>query len=174
MSAAESGRSAPAPGEPVFFDAVLRPYRSLSRLGFAVMMVCVTAAGALIGVAFLLAGAWPVTGFCGLEILLLYVFFRLNYRDGRAYETVRVTDRALTVRRVAPNGRAETWRVPPFWLRVSMDDPPAHNSQITLSTHGRTLIIGAFLTPHERLDLARAIDAALAECRQAPHPCGPA
>ncbi len=174
MSAAESGRSAPAPGERVFFDAVLRPYRSLSRLGFAILMVGVAVGGGVIGVTFLLAGAWPVTGFCGLEILLFYGFFRLNYRDGRAYETVRLTDRALTVRRVAPNGRAETWRVPPFWLRVSMDDPPAHHSQITLATHGRSLRIGAFLTPHERLDLARAIRAALAKYRQAPHPGAPA
>ncbi len=170
MSAAESGRSAPARGERVFFDAVLRPYRSLSRLGFAVMMASVAAAGSLIGVGFLLAGAWPVTGFCGLEILLFYVFFRLNYRDGRAYETVRLTDAALTMRRVAPNGRAETWRVPPFWLRVSMDDPPAHHSRITLASHGRSLRIGAFLTPRERLDLARALRAALAEYRQAGAP----
>ncbi len=168
MSAVESGRSPPAPGERVFFDAVLRPYRSLSRLGFAIMMGCVAAGGTLIGVTFLLAGAWPVTGFCGLEILFLYVFFRLNYRDGRAYETVRLTDAAMTVRRVAPNGRAETWRVPPFWLRVSMDDPPAHHSQITLASHGRSLRIGGFLTPQERLDLAHALRAALAEYRQAP------
>ena len=174
MSAADSGRSPSVPGERVFFDAVLRPHRSLSRLGFAVLMTGVAAGGGVIGVAFFLAGAWPVTGFCGLEILLFYVFFRLNYRDGRAYETVRLTDRALTVRQVAPNGRAETWRVPPFWLRVSMDDPPAHHSQITLAPHGRSLRIGAFLAPHERLDLARAIRAALDQYRQAPHPCGPA
>ncbi len=174
MSAVESGRSPSAPGERVFFDAVLRPYRSLSRLGFAIMMVSAAAGGGIIGVTFLLAGAWPVTGFCGLEILLFYGFFRLNYRDGRAYETVRLTDRALTVRRVAPNGRAETWRVPPFWLRVSMDDSPAHHSQIILNTHGRSLRIGAFLTPHERLDLARALRAALTEYRQAPHPGAPA
>jgi len=174
MSAAAPDRSPPAPGERVFFDAVLRPYRSLSRLGFAVMMGCVAGGGVAVGVAFLMAGAWPVTGFCGLEILLLYVFFRLNYRDGRAYETVRLTDDALTVRRVAPSGRAETWRFQPFWLRVSIDEPPAHHSQITLASHGRTLAIGAFLTPHERLELARAIRAALAEYRHAPHPCAPA
>jgi uncharacterized membrane protein len=174
MSGDDHDRSPSARGERVFLDAVLRPYRSLSRPGFAIMMVCVAGGGGLIGVTFLLAGAWPVTGFCGLEILLIYVFFRLNYRDGRAYETVRLTDRALTVRRVAPNGRAETWRLPPFWLRVSMDDPPGQFSQISLATHGRSLRIGAFLTPHERLDLARAIRAALNEYRQAPHPCGAA
>ncbi len=171
---AESGRSPSAPGERVFFDAVLRPHRSLSRLGFVILMVSVAAGGGIIGVAFLLAGAWPVAGFCGLEILLFYVFFRLNYRDGRAYETVRLTDRALTVRRVAPDGRTETWRVPPFWLRVTMDDPPEQFSQITLATHGRSLRIGAFLTPQERLDLARAIRAALDQYRHAPHPGAPA
>ena len=63
MSAAESGRSPPARGERVYFDAVLLPFRSLSRPGFALLMVSVAAAGGVIVLTFLLAGASPVTGF---------------------------------------------------------------------------------------------------------------
>ena len=32
---------------------------------------------------FLLAGAWPVFGFFGLDVLLVYWAFRLNYRRAR-------------------------------------------------------------------------------------------
>ena len=43
-----------------------------------------------------------------------------------------------------------------------MDDPPDHGSQLILSSHGRSLVVGSFLTPAERLDLARALRHALA------------
>ncbi|HET8726317.1 MAG TPA: DUF2244 domain-containing protein, partial [Alphaproteobacteria bacterium] len=48
-----------------------------------------------------------------------------------------------------------------YWLRVSMDDPPGHESQVILSSHGQSLVVGAFLTPEERLDFARALRSAL-------------
>ena len=40
--------------------------------------------------AVLLTGAWPVMGFFGLDVLLVYVAFKLNYRSGRLYETVEL------------------------------------------------------------------------------------
>jgi uncharacterized membrane protein len=173
-SVSEPPVAPPAKKERVFFDAVLHPHRSLSPAGFAIVMSCVALAGLTLGTVFLLAGAWPVFGFCGLEIVLLYVLFRLNYREARRHETVRLTDAALVVRRVAPSGSVKTWRFQPYWLRVSIDDPPRHHSQITLTSHGRSLVIGAFLTPAERLELATAIRDALESCRQAPPPCAPA
>jgi uncharacterized membrane protein len=54
-----------------------------------------------------------------------------------------------------------------------MDDPPSHDSQLSLVSHGKRLIIGAFLTPDERLEVARALSAALAESRSAVHPAPP-
>ncbi len=153
------------PSVRVLFDAVLQPHRSLSPDGFRILMGCVVLAGMGIGTVFLVAGAWPVFGFCGLEILLFYVLFRLNYRDGRRREYVTLTDQALTVRRTRPDGRSQTWRFQPFWLQVAIDEPPEHHSQITLSSHGRSLVIGSFLTPQERLGLAAAIRQALTDCR---------
>ena len=32
------------------------------------------------GMVFLIAGAWPVVGFLGLDVLLVYWAFRANYR----------------------------------------------------------------------------------------------
>ena len=58
-----------------------------------------------LGVFFLLQGAWPVLGFFGLDIALLYLAFRLSYRSGRLRETIRVTADEVVVRRIAPNGR---------------------------------------------------------------------
>ena len=120
------------------------------------------------GAAFLVMGAWPIFGFCGAEWLLFYVCFRLNYRAARLRERVRLTPGLLTVERCDPRGRVQSWSFQPYWLRVEMDDPPEHESQLSLASHGRRVVIGSFLSPHERLDLAEALRSALARAKQAP------
>jgi uncharacterized membrane protein len=51
-------------------------------------MIALGAISFITGVLFLAAGAWPVLGFFGLDVLLVYIAFRLNYRSGRLYETL--------------------------------------------------------------------------------------
>ena len=60
------------------------------------------------------------------------------------------------------------WSFQPAWLQILMDDPPDLGNQLTLRSHGNCLVIGSFLTPGERLDLARALRSALAETRAVP------
>ncbi len=159
----ESGRG------PVIFDALLTPHRSLGRRGFVVFMCAFCAVSFLAGLAFFLLGAWPVPGFLGLDVLLVYVAFKINHRRARMYETVRLTHDDLTVERVDPRGRRRAWRFQPGWLQVLMDDPPRHDSKLVLRSHGRSLAIGGFLTPQERLDLARALCEALERARRPAH-----
>ena len=94
------------PQEPSRFSAVLTPHRSLGPKGFMVLMGAVCAVSFGTGLFFYLLGAWPVVGFMGLDVALIYVAFRLNFRALRLYETVDLTPDALTVTRVAPSGEA--------------------------------------------------------------------
>ena len=103
-----------APGAPVIFDAVLAPSRSLGRMGFIAVMAGVIVVSVGLGTYFLLQGAWPVFGFFGLDIALVYLAFRLSYRSGRLREFLRVTADEVAVRRVAPNGRTTEWRFNPI------------------------------------------------------------
>jgi uncharacterized membrane protein len=151
------------------FDAVLHPHRSLSPAGFVILMVCISAVSFATGIVFLLAGAWPIFGFFGLDVLLLYIAFRLNYRSGRLYETLHLTHERLTVQRVLPSGEIRRWIFQPYWVRVQMHDPPRRESRLTLSSHGQSLAIGSFLTPEERLEVARALSAALVLSRRPVH-----
>jgi uncharacterized membrane protein len=160
----------PAGGVPASFDAVLYPNRSLSSFGFYLLMGGIVLASVAIGAAFTLAGAWPVTGFLGLDVLLLYLAFRWNYRAGRCAELIRLDRDGLCVRQVRPSGRTREWRFEPHWVRVTMDDPPRHDSQLVLSSHGRALAIGAFLTAEERLEVANALRTALRAHRRIAHP----
>ena len=156
--------------EEVLFDAELTPHRSLPPEGFVLLMGLIGLISFAAGAMFFVVGAWPVVGFLGLDLLLIYLAFRASYRSGRAYETLRLTRRDLTLKRVDSWGRAQRWQLPSTWLQVLVDDTPQHQSQLTLRSHGRSLIVGSFLTPEERVDLARALRQALAKGRCAPAP----
>jgi uncharacterized membrane protein len=154
----------PAEPAPALFDAVLYPNRSLGRFGFHLLIAAIVLVSAAIGAAFVLAGAWPVTGFLGADVLLLYLAFRWNYRQGRRAEFIRLHGAELAVSRVEPNGDRREWRFDAHWVRVVIDDA----SQLTLRSHGRSLAIAAFLSPEERVELGRALGAALAAHREPP------
>ncbi len=146
---------------PLYFHAVLYPHRSLSRAGFLIVMGIMAGVSLIIGTVFLLMGAWPVFGFYGLDVLLVYLAFRWNYRQGRLREIIRLNDTELEIIRVLPGGRQQRFVFVPYWVRIELDDPPDHDSYIHLRSHGQDTIIGAFLTPEERTDLVSALRAAL-------------
>ncbi len=152
----------------LLFDAELTPHRSLSPRGFVILMtaVCVVSFGA--GLAFFLVGAWPVIGFMGADVLLIYAAFKINYRHGRMSETLQLSRSRLTVKRYSHWGEVKTWEFQPYWLQVLIDDPVGPDSQLVLRSHGLALTIGAFLAPHERAELAVALKQALTDARSHP------
>ena len=156
----------------VLFQALLHPHRSLSPRGFYILMGVVAAVSFTVGGVFFTAGAWPIVGFYGLDVLLVYLFLRANYRSALVYERIRLTEEQLTIERGDHRGLQATYRFQPYWLKVTMDDPPEHHSQLVLTSHGRSLVVGAFLSPDERADFARALTRALGRARlgQTPHP----
>jgi uncharacterized membrane protein len=155
--------------EPPIFSAVLTPYRSLGGYEFWVFIVvaCVLVLSA--GIVFLVLGAWPVFIFCGLDIVLLYLAFRANYRAGRAYEEVTVTPTALTVRKIGPGGDVSEWSANPVWVRLDREVHAEFGVQrLALVTRGSAFPIGAFLGPDEKASFASALSAAIYEAKRGP------
>ena len=152
----------PEQDEDIKFSAVLQPHRSLSPDGFVIVMAFIAIISFVAGVAFLIMGAWPVLGFFGLDVLLIYWAFKANYRAARMCETVDVTDETVIVRRFDKNGHVREWSFQPYWLRVEMREDDDTCGPLTLTSHGRRLIIGAFLSADERREFAHALRAALA------------
>lgn len=151
----------PVSEDTLFFDARLYPHRSLKPKGFLILMIGVSLVSFAAGFAFFRMGAWPIPGFFGLDVILLYLAFRLNYRAGRLGEALQLDRDALVVRRFLPGGRVRTWQFEPYWVRVQMDDPPRRESQLTLTSHGKRLTVASYLTPRERLEIALALREAL-------------
>ncbi len=167
-----SGPPSDLPPTAPLFEATLYPHRSLPREGFWILMAAVAAVSFTMGLICAAAGAWPVFGFFGLDVALLYWAFRANYRDGQLLEHVRLTREELTIRRIHPNGQVEDWRLQPYWLNVdavpTQEEIGAPLAEVRLSSHGRSLAIGRFLTDDERDAFSAELRAALARCRSLP------
>ncbi len=161
---ADGEKSGPEDDEPLF-SAVLTPHRSLSPNGFFLLMAAVAAVSFTAGIAFLMAGAWPVLGFFGLDVLLVYWAFRVNYRSARLYEQVNLTSDRLTLTRVSPSGREKSWEFNPYWVRCHILARSGRASQLSLRSHGKTLIFGSFLSSEEKEDFATSLSGALQDAR---------
>lgn len=147
------------------FSAILTPHRSLSRRGFGVLMAFVAVVCFGAGLFFLALGAWPIFGFFGLDIVLVYVAFRVNYKSGREYETVELTPQELTLTRVSSRGLSDRKVFNPYWVRVLLSEWPDGRTVLRLASHGEETVFGRFLTDEERRDFAGALKAALVEAR---------
>jgi len=169
MTPDNSRRDADPFAEPPIFAATITPHRSLGATGFLVLMLATSAVGFVSGMMFLIIGAWPVFGFLGLDVLLLYVAFRANFRAARAYEEVTVTPSELTVRKVSHHGSVREWTLNPVWVRL---DRVVHEEfgieRLFLVSYGRRLSIAGFLSPDEKASFATALSSALGEARRGP------
>jgi uncharacterized membrane protein len=153
-----------APGE-LQFRAILTPHRSLTPTGFLILMSALSAISFVTGVVFLTMGAWPVTGFFGLDVLLVYIAFKLSYRSGRLCEIVELTPAKLSLTRVHPSGRREQFHCNPYWARVNLHEAPDGRTDLKLMSQGREEALGRFLTEDERRDFARVLKGVLVEAR---------
>ncbi len=155
--------------EPTIFSAVITPHRSLPRAGFLVLMAAFGAVSFIAGMVFLIAGAWPVFGFFGVDVALLYWAFRLNYRHAGAYEEVKVTPSALTIRKVSHRGRAREWVLNPLWVRLDITEIHEFGiERLFLVARGKQLAIASFLGPDEKANFAKELSAALSEAKRGP------
>ena len=159
MNETNTGYAADEP----FFKALLTPHRSLGRTGFMLLMGALLFSWAVIGVIFLSHGAWPVFGYFGLDVIGLYIAFRLNYRAARAREEVSVSRTSLDIHKVAPSGRTEDYRFNPFWARFSVSRHSEIGiTRMSVEGQGQNVPIGGFLNPDDRESFATAFGRALA------------
>lgn len=150
------------------FDLILRPHRSLSPTGFWIIMAIMGTWSFAGGIVFWLVGAWPVIGFVGLDVALVWWAFRASYGDGRTRERLRHAEGILTIERMNKRGAVDSQSLPTQWLQVRLEPGAAGTRQLVLASHGRQLVIGAFLPPEEREVLAEILREGLARSRRLP------
>ena len=158
--------------KPAIFDLELRPNRSMPERHFWRMIAGVAVIFLAMGVRFLLLGAWPILPFMLVDLVLLWWAMRASYRSGRASEHLRLDSEGLELVRVAAHGQVRRTRIEPHWARVELEELGADQNRLWLtapnpsgSTRARHAI-GAFLSPGERAEIARVIEAGLTTFRE--------
>ena len=155
--------------EPTLFSATITPHRSLSRTGFVLVMALLGGISFVGGIVFFIIGAWPVVGFLGFDVLLVYWAFRANYRAAAAYEQVTITPSELHLRKVSHRGQAAEWTFNPLWTRLEHETHEEFGLlRLSLVSRGWRLVVASFLGPKEKESFAAALSGALAEAKRGP------
>ncbi len=154
---------------PPVFTAVLHPHRSLGLRGLRLVMVLVALASIVASIPFIVLGFWPVAGFYGLDVAILYVALRASANEAKSYEEVWLSPLALVLRKVPFGGRPREWRFNPVWTTLHRDVHHEFGVQrLAITSRGQTVAIGQFLTPDEKADFGDALGKALAKARRGP------
>ena len=147
---------------------ILTPYRSLSQPGFLVLMGAIGFISFVTGVVFAMLGAWPVLGFFGLDVVLIWFAFRRNYRSGRQLEIIEIEDGKLTLTHVDVRGRSRSTALTAAWVDVRLRRGGDGRTAIALASHGVEHAFGGFLTDEEKVELAPVLREALLFARGGP------
>lgn len=150
------------------FRAILHPHRSLSRSGFMLLLGFIGFVSLATSIAFTVIGAWPVMGFYGLDLLALYVAFKVNYHAGKAYELVELSPEVLKITQVQPSGRSLSFDFNPYWVKVLLNEWPDGSADLKLASHGKEFEFARFLNAEEKKDFAQALRDALTIARSTP------
>lgn len=146
------------------FSVTLMPYRSLGSRGFLIVMLLICSISFAAGLFFFLMGAWPVVGFFGLDIVLIYAAFKWNYHSGKQREFIEVTDKELVITHVSAWGRSRNWRFNRYWVRIEhavLRDEKYQNPPLFVTSHGQKIEIARFLPPEEKVEFGKVLRDAL-------------
>jgi len=156
-----------APAEPVLFQAVCTPPRSLTQRGFGVFAVLLGVLSAVLGVVFLVMGAWPVLPFLGAEVAFALGMILLHVRGAaRRSELLLLVPGRLSVARTDARGRREEIVLDPYWARLTHREVPGHAGTLLLESRGRVVEIGRDLAAEDKASLHQALQGALVRARR--------
>ena len=148
------------------FAATLTPHRSLSPRGKRVVIGLIAALALVPGIVFYVAGAWPVVGFMGLDVVAIWVALTVSMRGGKAYEVVTLWPGTLELKKVDAKGTEDVQTFSPFAVRFVIDRD--FNERVTglwLKERDERTALGAFLSPEEKLSFSKAFGTALRKAR---------
>lgn len=148
-----------------YLDLTLWPNPPLGRKGLRILFGSFGFLSLAISLFFFAMGAWPIVGFFGLDLLGLYVAFKVVARRAEAREYVRLDHKDLIIRHEPPSGQARETRLEPVFARVVLEPLGRDDLRLYLGEGRRNYEIGHFLCADEKAELADKIKSALSAWR---------
>jgi len=114
----------------------------------------------LVATGFVLAGAWPVLPFAGIECIALFLAYCWLQRHDRDYELIAIDGDNVVVE-TQNGGKVERRQLSRYWARVVIEDEAGRRTRVFLRSHGRELEFGRLLSDDAKTSLARRLRAGL-------------
>jgi uncharacterized membrane protein len=118
-------------------------------------------AGVLVGFGLGPLRAWPVVGWVSVTFFGLALALWVNHRSARMAEIIEINPDVVHVARFGPATARHEERFNAAWLRISVRSDRTVADRVTLCESGRSMSIGEFLSPQERIALTEALKASL-------------
>jgi uncharacterized membrane protein len=147
------------------FEFRLRPDRSITAAGLAVFFLVLASASVVVAGFSAWQGNLFAPAFAALELTLVWLVLRHVWRrQDRLQERIALTREALTVARQPPGDEVSFH---PYWVRIERDPGGGATARrrLLLTSHGRSVEVGAFLGDDERGQLERLLAGALGALR---------
>lgn len=149
------------------FTAILRPHRSLSPQALAWVIGLTALAGILVSIPFYLMGAWPIVGFMGVDVILIWLAFRINAAEARNEEQIFLSRVRLFIRNLDWRGKSRETALNPRWSRLEREEHPEWGLERLCVVQGRARHeVARCLGREDRADFADAFARALAEAKR--------
>ena len=155
--------------EAPFISIRLVPNRSLDSNGTKVVFAVIACGFMLPIIPFIGSPiGTTLTIFSGLTFYLFLTLLQKNFQQGSTFEEILISKRKIKVVHQEKNKEQLTWECNPYWTKVHLDiNNPRLKNYLTLAGKGKHIELGAFLSPHERLELRDKIQNALAKANSA-------
>jgi uncharacterized membrane protein len=148
------------------FAAKLTPHRSMGRKGARAVIVLAVILATIPGIIFFSMGAWPIVGFMGLDVALIWWAMSASQRDGKRYEEVTLWPDQLELKQVDGAGKETLTRFNPYFVKLVIDrDYNERTVALHLRTRDRDMVLGSFLDQDEKASFAKAFGTALKRAR---------
>ena len=147
------------------WSVTLTPHRSLTQQGFVALMAMIIGINLVGALAFVAAGAWPILGFLGLDVALIWWALRQNIADGKCVERISIAGDTVYLQRLSASGEKFETTFNRHWLRVTLEWDASRElvGRLLLFYRGKSTEIASFLGAEERKSLAAHLKAALAQ-----------
>ena len=142
-----------------YLDLVLYPNKSLSLTSMLFLSSIFVILSFLISLYFINNGAWPVGAFLFLDLIIILLAFKINYKNSKRYERIILNEK-LFIKKINFKGIEETIKIEPSWLRLKVKCNN-NSGHLEIISKGKSQIIGNYLNVGELKKLAKEIKKAL-------------
>lgn len=137
----------------------LRPPRALTARQFGILFAVLSGAMWVVaGMAWMVGNAYA-PAFALLDTVIVAAALRWMWRLGERDEWIEIGPQAVSVRRFQEEAVAFTAH--PYWVRLRLY---GDGERIELSSSGKRCVVGSFLGPGERRQLAERLDELITAC----------